>query len=983
MQVAAPIRGQPTTPAPRYKALAKLERESQQKLEELIALHDKCFELIPQDVRAEAMQLLRSPAQHAILGALEIRTPEIDEDFGYEWEDALTEMNADPARAAAADMFLERMADLDALLKEPAVQQRNEVEWLYDQTVGRFNKFTPYLALEEQELQKWKEQCPEAYGIAESTGRRLSQRMQDSTRSSPQGPAELTDEGREMSFLAHMIAARKLYMVATDVGEFYEGHSTFVDVSVPVHLQRAFDTKIYVRLGAKTRPFTYRPANSVQMGNFKEMIGPQSQMLNNLQEKVMPWTSKKGMGQKTDSNLMAQVYFGIVKKGHSVNGQFHGPTLEKLKGNQDRYRMLGFREDLSPEQAAIFEKKLISDGGLREFLDRPSVQQEFRRNRVDKSLVGMSLNAEIAQVLVEEVKAWRTDVAVAGGGLAEKARSVLPFVFKDMAAYHTALLESDYVSVRQAPFFKSRLEQSYEQGLPQKERAKRESFYRPIAVVLIAKREGYETPIPEGWKALETYTDPVTNGEFTDYRIKTPAGTGFVSLIKGGSPEVGKQAVDSLLNAQGAPLINDSKARVKGVRVSELFFNELKSSCLHTHSIARTQFYTSFSMAESLKFLRGSSEEPTVEMVVEALKPCSIFRYSDDYCRVKPSEMVRVKYRTPTGEAKNPCWDASAALGGLNGDMMLDRINSPQWSLVLIEGEKKAAMLAQMMQDMKLPYHVIAIPGVWMAMKGPKGKRVLSEFFDKFAMQDAKGDHRKCLVFFDNDKAYNVSVTQAMVETASCMQARGGDVFIPNLPFGKKIKGADDFAQVHCRKETGIDYQPLVKIIENAVYVPVKTFSIKHQSSEQQRQVKRYMYEAEQIHELQQAVQKSADPVHSKDLRKLVVLQGHYALQQSAELRQMVALQIPAAPAPQRSMERQILEALDAMSDSDKGALMQAVLKDNPALRNLQRKMGAHIPNFDTGTTLREVQEAGPNFRRAEASKPDKILLTQDLFALT
>jgi len=39
-------------------------------------------------------------------------------------------------------------------------------------------------------------------------------------------------------------------------------------------------------------------------------------------------------------------------------------------------------------------------------------------------------------------------------------------------------------------------------------------------------------------------------------------------------------------------------------------------------------------------------------------------------------------------------------------------------------------------------------------------------------MQDARGDHRKCLVFFDNDKAYNVNVTQAMVETATCMQAK-------------------------------------------------------------------------------------------------------------------------------------------------------------------------------------------------------------------
>ena len=986
MQVAVPIKGQPAAPrvqVPRYKALAKLERESQQKLEDLVALYDRRLELISEDVRAEAMQLLRSPAQRAILNALEVRTPEIDEDFGYEWADALAEMNADPARSSATDLFMARMPELDALLKDPAVRQRNEVEWLYDQTVGRFDKFTPYLALEEQELQRWKEQCPAAYGIAEFTARRLAQRTQDNTRPSPQGPAALSDEGREMSFLAHMIASRKLYMAATDVSEFYEGPSTFVDVSVPAHLHRVFDTKIYVRLGTKTKPFAYREASPAQLTNFREMIGQQSQMLNNLQEKVMPWTSRKGMGQKIDSNLMAQVYFGVVRGGHPSNGQFHGPTLEKLNGNQDRYHMLGFREDLAPEQAAVFERKLTTDSGLREFLDRPSVQQEFRRNRVDKSLVEMSLNAEVDQVLLDEVRAWNPAVPVAGGGLAERARSVLPAVFKDVVACHTALLESDYVSVRQAPFFKSRLEQSYEQGLPQKERAKRESFYRPVAVVLIAKRDGYEGPLPEGWKALESYTDPVTGGEFTDYRLETPAGTGLVSLIKGGNPEAGKQAVDSLLDAHGAPLINDPKARVKGARVSELFFNELKSSCLHTHSIARTQFYTSFSMAESLKFLRGTSEEPTVEMVVEALKPCSIFRYSDEYCRVKPSEMVRVKYRTPTGEAKNPCWDASAALGGLHGDLMLDRLNNPKWSLVLIEGEKKAAMLAQMVQDMRLPYHVIAIPGVWMAMKGPRGKRVLSEFFDKFVMQDARGDHRKCLVFFDNDKAYNVNVTQAMVETAACMQAKGGDVFIPNLPFGKKIKGADDFAQAHCRKESGIDYRPLVKIIEGAVYVPVKSYPIKHQTSEQQRQVRRYLCEAEQIHELQQAVRKSADPIRSKELRKLVVLQGPYALQQSAELRQMVSLQAPAAPAAPRSMERQILEALDAMSDSDRKALMQTVLKDNPALRNLQRKMAAHIPNFDTGTTLQEVQVAGANLHRSEASKPDKILLTQDLFALT
>jgi len=75
-------------------------------------------------------------------------------------------------------------------------------------------------------------------------------------------------------------------------------------------------------------------------------------------------------------------------------------------------------------------------------------------------------------------------------------------------------------------------------------------------------------------------------------------------------------------------------------------------------------------------------------------------------------------------------------------------------------------------------------------------------------------------------------------------------------------------------EESGIDYRPLVKIIEGAVYVPVKSYPIKHQTSEQQRQVRRYLCEAEQIHELQQAVRKSADPIRSKELRKLVVSRG-------------------------------------------------------------------------------------------------------------
>ena len=152
MHVAAQRKQQPEAETPRYKAVGKLEWASQQQMEEMISRCDDRSSLIHADLRFEAMQLLRSPAQRAILNALEVRTPEIDVDFGYEWEDALLEMNVDPARTAATDLFLQRMPGLDAILADPAIQQRSAVEWLYDQTVGRFAKVTPYLGFEEQEL---------------------------------------------------------------------------------------------------------------------------------------------------------------------------------------------------------------------------------------------------------------------------------------------------------------------------------------------------------------------------------------------------------------------------------------------------------------------------------------------------------------------------------------------------------------------------------------------------------------------------------------------------------------------------------------------------------------------------------------------------------------------------------------------------------------------------------------------------------------
>jgi hypothetical protein len=939
MQVPAQNK-QPEPEKPSYKAIGKLELASKQQMFSLVSRYSDPPSMLQSDLRTEAMALLRTPAQRAVLNALEVRTPEIDEDFGYEWKDALAGMNADPSRAAATNLFIERIPGLKETLAHPAVQHRNAVEWLYDQTAGRFAKVTPYMDVEEAELARWQQTCPEAYKLAEEAARRLSQKVQDSTRPSPKASSTMTDEAKNLSYLGYMIAARKLYMMTTEVNEFFDGPSTFADVSVPPSLQEQLknNSKVYVRLGPKIKPFEYQVASPEQLKTFSAMIGPQSQMLNNLQEKVMPWTSRKGMAQKINGNMMAKACFGILKTERQP-GQMDEATLQALNGDRDRYYALGFLDDLSPQQTEILEEIAFSNS-LPDFLDRPSVQTEFQRNRVDKSLVENCYNAEVLQVILDTARQWKPGVGAPNGPASRQVQSVLPAIFGNMSEYHASLLEHDYSTVRSQPFFKPILEKAYEQGLPPKERAKRESFYNKVAVALVAKVVPTPGPVPADWKALDTYTDPVTSREFTDYQVNTCAGTGIVCLIKGGSPQTGQQAVESLLDLRNNPLINDSKERIKGVRISQLFYNELKSSCLRPRSIARTQFYTSFSMPECLNILRGNSKEPTVEMVVEALKPCSIFRYSDAYCRVKPSEMVRVKYRTPTGEAQNPCWDASAALGGLNEARMQERLKDMDLSLVLIEGEKKAALLAQMMQDCNLPYHVIAIPGVWMAMKGPKGARVLSEFFSQFEMQDEMGQHRKCLIFFDNDKAYNVNVTQAMVETAACMQAKGADVFIPNLPFGKKIKGADDFAQVRCKTDQGINYQPLVDVINSAVFVDPtepRNFQIKHQTSDQQRDVKTQMLLAEHVNELQEALRKAPNPLQAKEFKELVVVLGPYI--------------------GMNGKERQVIETFDRMPEEGRAVLLERVLRENRPLRRLREIMKGHIPNFDTGVQLKNFRE--------------------------
>jgi hypothetical protein len=331
-----------------------------------------------------------------------------------------------------------------------------------------------------------------------------------------------------------------------------------------------------------------------------------------------------------------------------------------------------------------------------------------------------------------------------------------------------------------------------------------------------------------------------------------------------------------------------------------------------------------------------------------------VLRYSDAYCRVKPAEMIRVKYRTPTGEKKNPCWDASQALCGLrssSGDPnMRDRLENPKWGLIIIEGEKKAALLAQMCVERNLPYHVMSLPGVWMGLA--RGKLVAE--LDQFRMQDASGRRRHCHIFFDNDKAFKAGVTHALIETAAALQRAGARVFVPNLPFGKKVKGTDDYAMAHCRRGDMIDYQPLIDILENAVHVPERPRKVKYPTSEQEREINRKLNEAEQIHDLQSALKENR--LDGPELRHLFLLQAPYLFKSSTE--------------------RQNAAFWDSLNERGRESLLEPLLKDNPAMKLLRQACGG-IPSFDEGPTARDF----PNGNPPSVAQP--AILAPELFALS
>jgi len=230
-------------------------------------------------------------------------------------------------------------------------------------------------------------------------------------------------------------------------------------------------------------------------------------------------------------------------------------------------------------------------------------------------------------------------------------------------------------------------------------------------------------------------------------------------------------------------------------------------------------------------------------------------------------------------------------------------------------------MLAQMVQDMKAPLpcdrHSWRLDGHEGAAGQTGSQRVLRQ------VRHAGCQRRPPEVpgFFDNDKAYNVNVTQAMVEPRLHGRRRAEMFSYRTLPFGKKIKGPTTLRRHIAEKRAASIYRRLgEKSSRGPCTCPseLPKSNIRPPSSAAGQAI---------------PVRGRANPraaAGRAEVGRPHPLQGTPQAGRAPGALRPPAIRgappdgIPSgpgsAPAAPRSMERQILEALDAMSDSDRKA---------------------------------------------------------------
>jgi hypothetical protein len=337
------------------------------------------------------------------------------------------------------------------------------------------------------------------------------------------------------------------------------------------------------------------------------------------------------------------------------------------------------------------------------------------------------------------------------------------------------------------------------------------------------------TDLPRGVRAHREYR--IYNHEkqawlnYREFTYTTSIGVAYICLGPEGKLRAGMEAAIKLFQDDRSPAFYVPNSY--GVCNSLKNFEDLQASAPLSLVSARSGAYTERSVGKILDTFTGHGAiQPSRLHRLMADRPALTFPYQPfsmkSYRRIKPACVppeIKMKYVTPFGTEQNELLLAGKIVN-LWSDEFYARVRKEvDYTLWITEGEKKAMCLSMLPLLLGTPMDVVGIPGVWMwGKKQPDGAWKLAPELSAYTF--AKDGRRRLVgVVFDKDSWRNPKVTDALLKLCECLRGAGAMVFVAIIPPGKDQKGVDDFFGKCCVTDTGFNFEPLVNMLGEALYM--------------------------------------------------------------------------------------------------------------------------------------------------------------------
>ena len=377
---------------------------------------------------------------------------------------------------------------------------------------------------------------------------------------------------------------------------------------------------------------------------------------------------------------------------------------------------------------------------------------------------------------------------------------------------------------------------------------------------------------------------------YVEFVYRTSIGAAHICLGPGKSLRTGMETALKLLQDDGNPFLKGLDSY--GVSNSLKNYEDLASSSPLSLVLARSGAYTERSVGRILDTFTGHGLiQPSRLHRLMADRPALTFPYhpfvDESYRRMKPAYVppeIKMKYATALGTEQNEVLLAGKITNRWS-DAFYERVlRNVDYTLWITEGEKKALCLSMIPLLTGAKADVIGIPGVWMwGKKQSDGTWKLSPELGAYtyAVEDGR---RMVGIVFDNDSWKNPKVADALLKLCDCLRAVGAMVFVAVLPSGSDQKGIDDYFLKHCVTEQGFDFNPLLNLLDKAIYVD-KRFTVNYPSPEVACRLKTLIEKADEFEEIQREYgDKRLSEINESVVADVISSIGMYLDPRSSEL---------------------------------------------------------------------------------------------------